>query len=620
MMPVNIMSQYLFAIIELVLLLSASLGISFFLLKRDWLESTAEFVALRLSLGFGIIAYVTFLAAALGFLNLYFFITVILVGNICLVVDRGSFRGLSPRLKFSFFGVLLALFVAVNFFYAWFPPTFYDSMMYHLAVPEQYIQAGGMIAWPTNFFAHLPLNVEMLYLFSMLGKTVLLPKLIAFASGVALVLMMLAWYRRRFSMGFYQLPMLLFFTIPQVGFLTATSKPDIPAILALMAGLLMFDYYLDNPDNKRFLILTGLLWGFGLGAKYIFAFYLVGFGLAFLVLKFKDFDLKKKLTAMLIVGLIVAACLLPWLVKNTIYMGNPVYPYLNNILPNDHWSVEQAESFSAIQARGTDYSLLEWLYFPIEMFIKPYAYGMTVVFGVLFLLFVPFLFFTTADTRLRFMIIAALLAFVTLMMFSKVPRYFLVSFLLLSMPMANGYESISRRTPLLKKFMPVALVLLLIMNLAQTADLHERYSKGASFLYNSLTDGFKIKDPKYLYYLPYYRAAEFANQRLSGQDRILVYGDERVFYFKIPVLAGSFVDQNLLSHLLKHERSVESVIQGLQQEGITHILYSPQGLERFGKKCPIYKLSGEERALFDRLLARLSPLYRDKYYQLLELP
>ena len=541
------MSQYILAIVEFVLLISASLGISFFLLKREWIDSIVEFLVARMILGFVIIAYATFFAAALGFLNLYFFIGVILLGNICLVKDRGMFRGFSPRLRFSFFGVLLGLFVSVNFFYAWFPPTFYDSMMYHLAVPGQYIQAGGMTAWPSNFFAHLPLNVEMIFLFSLLGKTVLLPKLIAFASGIGLLAMMISWYRRQFSMGFHLLPMLLFFTIPQVGFLTATSKPDIPAILALITGLLMFFHYLEQPSKTRFLVLTGLLWGFGLGAKYIFAFYLLGFGLAFLLLKFKGFDLKKKFTAMLIVGLIVAACLLPWLVKNTIYMGNPVYPYLDDIFPNENWSAQQSIDFSTILARGTDYSLLDYLYYPIEMFVKPYAYGMTVVFGVLFLLFVPFLLFTKADARLRFLMIAAFTAFVILMMFSKVPRYFLVAFLLLSMPMANGYETVSQRMPLLKKFMPAALALLLLMNLAQTADLHERYSKGASFVYNSLSGGFKIEDPNYFYYLPYYRAAEFANKHLSQQDRILIYGDERAFYFNVPVLAGSFADQNLLN-------------------------------------------------------------------------
>ncbi len=614
------MSQYIFALIECVLLIAASLGISFFLLKREWIASRAEFLVARMILGFGIISYVTFFAAALRFLNFYFFVGVILAGNLCLILDRGIFRGISVKMKLSLFGLLLGLFVAVNFFYAWFPPIFYDSMMYHLAVPDQYIQAGGMTAWPTNFFAHLPLNIEMLFLFSMLGKTVLLPKLIAFASGLGLLSMMISWYRRQFSAGFHLLPMLLFFTIPQVGFLTATSKPDIPAILALVAGLLMFFYYLEQPARTRFLVLTGLLWGFGLGAKYIFAFYLLGFGVAFLLVKIEDFDFKRKITAMVIVGLIVAACLLPWLVKNTIYMGNPVYPYLNGIFPNENWSAQQAQDFSTILARGTDYSLLDYLYFPIEMFVKPYAYGMTVVFGVLFLLFVPFLFFRKKDARLRFLVIAGFVAFVVLMMFSKVPRYFLVAFLLLSMPMANGAEAVSERFPLVRKFLPVALVLLLLMNLAQMIDLHERYSKGASFVYNSLTGGFAVKDPKYLYYLPYYRAAEYANRRLSRRDRILIFGDERSFYFKIPVLAGSFADQNLLSRLLKSEHSIDGILAGLKKEGVTHILYSPQGLDRFGKKCRIYRLDGSEQALFEQFLARLRLLYRDTFYQLLELP
>lgn len=616
------MVAYVVGILEFVLLLAAAFGLSFFLFKREDADKggvgLGEFIVFRLALGLGIIAYVTLLAAALGVLHLYLFVAVLVGGVLLFLREMAAFKGLTIRFKWSFFGCVLLAFGVVNFFYAWFPPTFYDSMLYHLAVPAYYIAHGGLLPWPTNFLANLPLNVEMVFMFSLLGKTVLLPKLISFASGLALLWLLFSWYRRQFSRGFSLLPLLLFYTIPQVGFLTATSKPDMLGILFLFAGVRLFFYYLEEGRRPRLLFLSGLSWGLAIGSKYIFGFYLLGFFLALLFVK--ELTPKRKVFAMVIISLLVLACLLPWLVKNVVFTGNPVYPYLSGIFANPYWSGQQSADFAFIQKRGGDYSLWQLLWYPIDIFIHPYAYGMTVVLGVAFLVFIPFVFFCGKDSRLRFLIVSSVSAFVLLLLFTRVPRYFLASFLLLAVPMANGAENLGRRFVPLKQLLPVLLAVLLTVNLIQQADLEEKYSRGFSFLVKKITGQFGEGEVKYLYHLPYYRAAEFVNGRLSEDDRLMLVGEERTFYIHKKFTASSFVDRNLLIDDFRRSEGFGDFFSQLKERKISHVLYCPSGLERFGKKSATHRLSDLDRKRLHQYLSHFRLVYRDRYYLIYELP
>ncbi len=612
------MTTYALAIAEFLLLVTAAFGLSCFILKRDSLEQITvwEFVVLRTALGFGIIAYVTFLAAVLRFLNLSLFIAVLVLGSLCFLREISILKELKIRITFSLFGSILAIFFLFNFFYAWFPPTFYDSMLYHLAVPSYYIFHHGFVPWPTNFLAHLPLNVEMVFMFTLLGKTVLLPKLLSLISYTGLIILVYSWYRRHFSSRFSLLPVLLFFTIPQVGFLTTTAKPDMLGLLFLFAGVRLFFLYLEKEKQKRLhlLLLSSLCWGLAIGSKYIFAFYLVGFFLALLLAKKVDF--KRKVLAVLVITLVVLLLLSPWLAKNAVFTGNPVYPYLSGIFPNQYWSSQQAADFSFMQKRGSGYSLWQYLWYPIQIFILPYGYGMTVVLGVLFLIFIPFIFFSWKDERLRFLIIAAAAAFILMLFFSKVPRYFLTSFLLLAMPMAGGAEKVMARVPAIKKFLPLLLTLLLAANLVQQVDLQERYSQGFSFLFKKIGGKLKAQDYRYLYLLPYYRAANYANLHLDKDDLLILLGEERTFYLDKRFIASSFVDRNFLIEDLKKSQNFEDFAAALRKRTITHILYSPLGLERLGRKSLTHRLSDNERHRLHDYLSHFPLVYQDKNYLL----
>ncbi|MCK4761556.1 MAG: glycosyltransferase family 39 protein [Candidatus Aminicenantes bacterium] len=684
------MFKLIIAIIELILIFTAAYGISFVFLKgaasgpvcppqasrdnRDKKKSGLfgklfsagaeseitgnglDDVIIRILLGLGVLAYLTFLAAALRLTGIVFFIAVLAAGNLLFVKNRGALvskfafgdqgaflkcavcrshasgNPLDPQKTFvklegdaqrplpgksmqknRFFGLLLAVFFVVNFFFSLFPPTFYDSLLYHLAVPNYYIMNGGITPWLTNFFSNLPLNGEMLFFFALLGKTPYIPKLLSLSAGLGIILLLFSWYRRQFSRGFSALPLLLFYTIPQVGFLTSSSKTDIPGMLFLFAGVRLFFYYIEK-KNRGLLLLSGFFWGFAIGSKYIFAFFLLGF--FFSLLFYKPLKFKKKAVAIVTISIVVLLCLLPWFVKNAVITGNPLYPYMNNIFKSKHWDSGQSANFSTTIKRGSGHSLWKYLYYPIEIFITPYSYGMTAVLGILFLAFAPFLFFLRKSPEARCLAFSGIISFAVLLPFSMVPRYFLASFLLLSIPMAVGAEQAMKKSKSIKKIILLFLTVLLLFNLVLQVDMQEKYFNGFAYLKGKLGGKFKESKIKYLYTVPYYRAAEYINSHLSETDRVIFLGEDRSFYVKKEFIVSSFFDRNPLLDFLRKSRDFADFSLLLKEAGITHILYYPAGLERMAGKSPIYRLDASLKAKLGDFLANFLPIFRDKRYVL----
>jgi len=609
------MVKIITALLETALILGAAFGLAFFV-KRDWFSSTLDFAVLRITLGLGLIALGTLAAAALHVIGLGFFILVLAGGNLLLVKERKNLTAICGEISFSWYWLLILPFLLVNLFYSFFPPTFYDSLLYHLAVPQYYLAHGGIVPWPTNFNANIPLNVEMVFLFSLPGKTLYVPNFISFFSGLGILWLLFSWYRRHFSRRFFILPLLLFYTIPEVGFLSSSAKSDMLGMLFLLAGVRLFFYYLEEQQRRAFLILSALFWGLAIGSKYIFAFYLAALLVLFLLV-YRGLAFKKKLAAVIVISLLVILCLSPWLIKNGIITGNPLYPYMNSLFPSSSWGAAQAESFSTALQRGSSHSLWDYLRFPLEIFLIPYGYGMTAVLGLLFLVFSPFAFFSLKEPVLKLLAGTAVLSFLLLLPFAMVPRYFLSSFLLLCLPMAAGAERAMARTGWLKSIVITALAVLLLANLILLADLQEKYTNGLAYVTARMSGKLKGEGAKYLYMVPYYRAAEYINRHLGPAERVIFLGEERTFYVERNFIASSFNDRHLLLDILKEKPDFKEFLAALKGNGITHILYCPAGLERMGRMSPIYRLDPALKARLDDFLSRLPVIFQDKNYLLL---
>ncbi len=606
------MASLFIALAELTLIISAAYGISSFILKKENWHFTQEYIVYRILLGLGIISYLTFLAAALRFLNLSFFCAIVAAGNLFFLRELKVSGPIRINLKFSSWMLLLLPFVLVNLFYALFPPTFYDSMLYHLAVPAFYINHNGLAPWLTNFNSNLPLNGEMLFLFGLLGKTTFIPNLMIFLSGLGLLVLLYSMSKDYVSHSW--LALVLFYTIPEVSFLTSISKPDILGMLYLLAALRLFHLFQQNPGERKLLVLSGLFWGLAITTKYTFAFILCGFFVSFFL--FVPGRLQKKIITIASLAMIVFLCLIPWFIKNTIITGNPTYPYLSDIFKNPYWDKTQSASFANALQPGMSGSIVQSLWFPIDAFLKPFKYGMIEVLGTLYLIFLPFIFFSKKFINRGFWIGTAIFSMILMVFYARVPRYFLPIYLVLSIPIASGIERVASRWQQSKKLILTLLIVLLGFNLMQLVNLQEMYTKGISFARKKISGPPENTDVKYLYCLPYYRAAEFINRTLGARDKIAFLGEERTFYVQKEFAASSFNDHNLIIDVLKNTENFIGFNHELLAAGITHILYCPTGMVGMAEKCHLYRLSTVQSSQLDDYLNRFPLIYRDRFYSI----
>jgi len=608
------MISLIIAIIEFFLLIITFIGFgNFFLQKVKKLEKFDK-ILLSVSLGMIILSYLTFILSVGGFLFIYSFILINLIGILLYIKTFQKtdyeIKGFTkkPSLNLS----IIILFLFIDFFYCFFPPTFYDSLMYHLAVPAFYIKHGGMVEWSTNFYSNLPLNGEMIYLFTFLGKTIYLPKLMSFLSFIIIILLLYSWSKKIFRRkNFYLLPALLFMTIPEVGFLSSSTKTDIFEFLFIICAVRVFFYFLET-KNKNFIFLSGVFWGAALGTKYIAGFYFFSFCLAYLIF-FKQHKVSFKLKSLVIISLLVLIMFSPWLIKNTFFTGNPFYPYLNEFFKSKDWTETQTSNLNNGIKREQKRNINFFLKFPFKIF-KPYYLGITAVLGFIFAFFTPLLLFFKHSTREKILIFTALFSFLGLMFFTSVPRYFLPSFLLLSLPIANIIKKMVLNKKILKYLIYFMIYILLLINLFLQIDLNERTYMGFTYLKKRISGDFKGKNIKYLYMVPYYRAAEFINKNLNEKQTILFFGEGRTFYVKKDVIASSFLNKNLLIKILKDSKNFKDFKSKLKNKGIDYILFSPSEFNRFAKMSELYKLKKHKKRKLELFFSKLPVVYSDDKY------
>ncbi|HDP95492.1 MAG TPA: hypothetical protein ENN40_09060 [Candidatus Aminicenantes bacterium] len=607
------MVEFLLSAFWVVLTVTAAVGYASVFFKRHGIGAL-EFAIISSALGLGTIALLTLGAAALRLLSPVAFAIVLSLGNLLFFFAAKSLHFLRRPLPGFHPGLLLLPFFAASLFYCFFPPTFYDSMMYHLAVPNLYLMKGGLVPWVTNFNASLPLNGEMLSLFSLLGGGLYMPKLISLAAGVLIALLLISWCKKSFSRKNAFLSALAFVSIPQVGFLMASSKPDMVGMLFLLAGCRLYFLYAENSKKPSHLLLSGVLCGLAAGTKYIFAFYLAAFFLALLGLGKDSFA--NRLRAVVVMGIMTFLLMTPWFVKNLVHMGNPVYPYLNNVFQNKNWTGDQSRLFATVISRGKNKPISEYLCFPFRVFFHPYSYGMTAVWGLMFLFLLPLAFFQNRNRTGRILLVTGGLAYLFLLFFAMVPRYFLPVFLLLALPVARGADTIQNRLPLIRRLFTPLVILTALYNLVFTVSLQDRHFRAIPFVRSALAGEFKGKKVNYLYALPYFAGVEYMNRNLEDTDKVLFLGEERTFYLEKDFLACSFADRHPLLDILRKSTDFNDFFRGVRSLGVTHIFFTESGLERMGKLSRLYSLDNQNQRKLRSYLGRYPVLYRDVRYTL----
>jgi hypothetical protein len=235
----------------------------------------------------------------------------------------------SPRLRNSLLALAFAVYFVLYFFNAMAPEASPDGSTYHLGLVARYLREHGFSPITWNFYANLSEGVEMLFLFAFAFGKHSAAALVHFAFLLTLSWQIMVYARRS---GFPQLgacAALIVFASPVVG-KDATSAYNDVALACTAFVLFSLLQVWDEDRTPKLLIPIGLIAGFGYAIKYTGG---VGIVYAVAFVAWKTWR-SREVRPALIVASVAALVAAPWLVKNWLWIDNPVSPFFNHLFPN----------------------------------------------------------------------------------------------------------------------------------------------------------------------------------------------------------------------------------------------------------------------------------------------
>lgn len=488
------------------------------------------------------------------------------------------------------------------------PPTDWDALMYHLRVPAQFLRDGAIRLPDDNphvAFVGLP---HMLYLPLLAAGSAAGPALVSALSTLGLVLTAFALSRRFLDARTAGLGLAVLWGSTIIVVVGITARTD-----TILAFYLLLVHYLvlraGETEDARWLLLAAALGGMAFGVKYNALLYLVALApLGWWLLRPGP---KRAAT----VGLVLAAFLLaasPWLIKNAILLGDPLYPYLGE-RRLEPWLARlyggattsppvDPAILGAVWRAQARFNLVDFFTAPERITVEGEG---QFYHPNLLLLLVPLWLLVWRQAILARLAVPALVYSVLVLALQPATslRYLIPALAPLTLVALHSVASV------LDKLLPARATRLLLWGAAlivltgtasfivqATAGSPLRHIVGATSRHAFLrgrTGG-------------YADAVAFVNGHLPADSRLLMLFEARGFYFRVPVLQ----DNGITNWPFLAPKASEPGC--LRAAGFTHVLvnsgaiyyYARRGvdlaplrldaLERFGRECltPIYASGG----------------------------
>jgi hypothetical protein len=302
--------------------MASAMGCGAIVLRGSVRDPGARFVT-----GAAVLSFVVFVLCCAGWAYPALFLA---LGALAIGIGRKPAPCLAkpamPRILLLFF----LLFLILYFFNAMAPETSPDGAAYHLGVVSQYLRWHGFHPITWNIYAVLTQGVEMLFLFAYAFGRHSAAAMVHFAFLLALAWQMLAYGRRAGFPLAASCGALLVFASPVVG-IDGTSAYNDVAVAAIAFTLFYLLRIWDTERSPRLLAAIGLVAGFGFATKYT-AWAGVLYALA--IVAWKSRRIKDLATVAAPATLLIA----PWLVRNWLWVHNPLAPFFNNIFHNPYIS------------------------------------------------------------------------------------------------------------------------------------------------------------------------------------------------------------------------------------------------------------------------------------------
>lgn len=232
------------------------------------------------------------------------------------------------------------------------PPFEYDALEYHLGAPHEYLQAGQIVALPHNFYSNMPQLTEMLYLFGLTVKSESAAKLVHWLYGVMAAMAVYAAGTLLWSRRVGWTAAVLFYCLPFVQDVSRTARIDLATTFygALAYAAMLAWWRVEREGDDRWLWMSALSAGLAVATKWTAIPVVVMPLLMFLAVATFYSEGRRwggRCGRWVVFGVLATLPVTPWLVKNYLLMGNPVYPLFGGWLTSEYWTVEQSALFGS---------------------------------------------------------------------------------------------------------------------------------------------------------------------------------------------------------------------------------------------------------------------------------
>lgn len=560
----------------LIILILSATGIGYKLLKLfklNFYSVLVEFI-FSIGLGLGFFSLITLGLGCLGMLSPMVFYLLVLCSFLFSYVEIRYFGSQSlclasiPRwrgirgLNIQYLIPLCLVFLLGIILTISGPPTSFDTLVYHLAIPDIYIKDNTIHNIPYLLFSNYPLNVEMLFVIAISLKSDTLAQLIHFSfgllTGLSIYVMTKTYFGRRQGL----IATMIFFSMPSIIFIMSFAFNDLGlTYYVVLAVYAMLNWIKIN--DRKWLILSGIMVGLAIGVKYsgIISFIILS---GFIIMT-KYRSPLKALKELFVFSLVALLPVLPWLIKNLIFVGNPVYPFFYGLLGGENWSDFNAQRFTQEMSHYGPWHSGILRYLVLPFFITCDWQTGDIPIGPLILLYLPFLFFIkNIDKTVKYLLIFCGLYFFFWTSTSMVIR-FLFPCIALLCPIVGYIIKEMKKS----YFTVIIAIILNIYTLYTAIGQHPDFYLGNKTRQEKLL----VSDVK-----DYYPVIKFINEKLPPWSKILFIGEPRRYYCEKEVLTSSQLDTAIISKLVKESKNTKELLHKIRDLKVTHVLYNKNNI------------------------------------------
>jgi 4-amino-4-deoxy-L-arabinose transferase-like glycosyltransferase len=466
------------------------------------------------------------------------------------------------------------------------PPQDWDSLMYHLRVPAQFIQSGKIFVPEDNLHTAYVQLIHMLYAPLLAFGGTSGPALLSVSFAFLLGLAVFAFGRRFFdsdTAGF-AIQLLWGSTI----LLLVAITPRIDVTFSLFLFLAHFALLLATMQWKLFFLAAALL-GFSVGIKHTAVIYALALGpVVFWVSGSRKRGVWKTLSDLSWFALISLGAALPWLAKNWWLFQAPFYPIFAERRIDPWLAFLYPETVLPPSLDSNALTMLAEVRLPfniVDLFLSPgnlsvEAEAVFYQFSPLFVILIVWVTSLKKKAIQNALVLPPLAYLVMLTAF--LPRTNLRYLIPVIAPLtvASVYEFVSRVVSRYRtRMMTVLVYLVVFFVLFPAAKVMTVWTAGRLDL-GYLAGKVSLDD--YLYRVRF--PADYAilaptvahvNETLPPTSRVLMLFEARGFYFRVPV-----IQDNVLTNwpLLAHRSSELGCLAGSR---ITHVLLNSGAVDYY---------------------------------------